>query len=243
MWLLILYVIPHLPSFFLIVFYSASGLAKLIPLLCFCPTSRWYPKINISRAVNIQQGTLLFWGKLVYVVCQRCDLGRTPLRLREPMKMKNKTTQTNKTKKRNQTNQPTDLHIIPPHPKYLDIFGQILTFPKVFSFALLFCLINLWAALLTLRIHKDMPLFTSGQKPSITTSKYPLKIGTHFKEYFVFYFSEFPMPPQFFLLCLLCTGNMLLSHGTVTYITRSPHIIQYTSNLNSFCIYAGKRVK
>lgn len=89
-WLLILYVIPHLPRFFLIMFDSTSGLAKLLHLPCFWLPIGSSPKcffLHISGAVNIQQGTI-FWRKLMYLVCQRCDLGITPLRLRESWKWK-----------------------------------------------------------------------------------------------------------------------------------------------------------
>lgn len=80
----------------------------------------------------------------MYLVCQRCDLRITPLRLGEPVKMKNK--QTNKPQKLTkhlikQTNQPTPYYFT--HPEHLDIFGHILIFRKVFSFTLLFCLMNL----------------------------------------------------------------------------------------------------
>lgn len=163
------------------------------------------------------------------------------------MKLESKQTpKTNKPKKtpHNQTNQPT--HPVLFHPT-LSISTSLDTFWFSEKFShLLSCFV--WSVVSCTshfknKIHKDLSSFTSGQKSSITTLKYPVKIGTHFKHYFVFSLAEFPKPPHPSLLCLLYTGNMLLSHGTVTYIIRSPHILEYISILNSFWNYMGKTVK
>lgn len=162
---------------------------------------------------------------------------------RENEKQANK--QTPKTDKTpNQTNQPT--HPILFHPPWT--FGHLWThFDFQKSFLIYFVVLSNELVSCTCHyknwIHKDLASFTSGQKSSIITLKYPIKIDTHFKEYFAFSLTEFPKPRQFFLLCLLYTGNILLSHGTVTYIIRSAHILRYISNLNSFWIYTGKTVK
>lgn len=216
-------------SFFYVFDLPVSGTPKCFFLL-------------INGAANIQQGTLLFWGKLMYLVCQRCGLGITPLRLSEPMKIKNKNSKTNKPKNHviKQTNQHTPIFFYPT-PNIWTNFDFPKSFPiycAVLPDQLMSCTSHFKN-----RIHKDSVLLTSDQKSSITTLKYPVKIAIHFKEYFAFSFTEFPMPPHFFLLCLLYTGNMLLSHGTVTYIIRIPHLLLYISNLNCFWINTGKRVK
>lgn len=152
---------------------------------------------------------------------------------------------TNKTKKHlpNQTNQPTNQ----PTPYYStppQTFGHLWThfdFQKSFLiyFAVLCDQLVSCTSHFKNRIRKD-PSFPSGQKSSIIILKYTIKTCTHFKEYFAFNLTEFPKLPQLLLLCLLYIGNTLLSHGTVTYITRSPHIRPYISNLNSFWIYTRK---
>lgn len=132
----------------------------------------------------------------MYLVCQRHDFGITPLRFGEPMKMQNK--QTNKPRKPTnqkntikQTNQHTPYYSTPPW-----VFGHLWThfdFQKsflIYFFVLSDHLVNFTSHFKN-RICKDLASCTSGQKSSITILKYPVKTGTHFKEYFAFSLTEF----------------------------------------------------